>query len=162
MIQLRQFWRGERLHWIISKKYNPAMLTEAVCKLEGFTYAPSETEYWNHGHSTENDFIFVTTQTLSREHLARLSEEVGKKRSLLVVCCAFRCRSVADFPNLNVKKIPKAVLTKCEWGKDDYSLEIKNLPAADPKNWEEPKPKPRNARKPANDGPSLSDNEEAP
>jgi adenine-specific DNA-methyltransferase len=32
--------------------------------------------------------------------------------------------------NLTVKKIPKAVLDKCEWGKDDYSLEIKNLPPA--------------------------------
>jgi len=28
-----------------------------------------------------------------------------------------------------VKKIPKAVLNRCEWGKDDYSLEIQNLPA---------------------------------
>lgn len=119
-------------NWIISKKYNPAMLAEAICKLEGFTYAPSESEYWMHGHSTENDFIYVTTQTLSREHLARLSDEVGKKRSLLVVCCAFRCRNVADFPNLTVKKIPKAVLSKCEWGKDDYSLAIESLPAAPP------------------------------
>ena len=51
-------------NWVISKKYNSAMLAEAVCKLEGFVYAPSETEYWRHGHSTETDFIFVTTQTL--------------------------------------------------------------------------------------------------
>lgn len=148
-------------NWIINKKYNPTMLAEAVCKLEGFNYAPSETEYWNHGHSTESDFVFVTTQTLTREHLTRLSEDIGKKRTLLVVCCAFRCRNVADFPNLTVKKIPKAVLTKCEWGKDDYSLEIKNLPAADPRNWEEPKPKPRNGRKPANTGPTLFDDQEA-
>ena len=27
-----------------------------------------------------------------------------------------------------MKKIPKAVLKKCEWGHDDYSLEIRNLP----------------------------------
>jgi hypothetical protein len=30
------------------------------------------------------------------------------------------------------KKIPKAVLAKCEWGHDDYSLEIQNLPAKAP------------------------------
>lgn len=148
-------------NWIISKKYNPAMLAEAICKLEGFTYAPSESEYWMHGHSTENDFIYVTTQTLSREHLARLSDEVGKKRSLLVVCCAFRCRNVADFPNLTVKKIPKAVLSKCEWGKDDYSLEIKNLPAAEPRTLEEDKPRSRDGRKTDNKGPSLFDYQEA-
>jgi adenine-specific DNA-methyltransferase len=27
-----------------------------------------------------------------------------------------------------VKKIPKAVLHKCEWGHDDYSLKVENLP----------------------------------
>ena len=32
-------------NWVINKAYNAEMLTEALCKLEGFTYAPSETEY---------------------------------------------------------------------------------------------------------------------
>ncbi len=48
-------------NWVISKEYNAAMLAEALCKLEGFTYAPSDTVYWQHGHSTERDFIYVTT-----------------------------------------------------------------------------------------------------
>ena len=47
------------------------MLAEALCKLEGFTYAPSDTLYWQHGHSTERDFIYVTTQTLSLEQFRR-------------------------------------------------------------------------------------------
>lgn len=115
-------------NWVISKQYNPAMLAEAICKLEGFTYAPSETEYWQHGHSTETDFIYVTTQTLTRDGLQKLSEEVGPGRSLLVMCGAFRTKNLADYPNLTVKKIPKAVLNRCEWAHDDYSLEIKNLP----------------------------------
>jgi len=115
-------------NWIINKKYNAAMLAEAICKLEGFTYAPSEEVYWQHGHSTENDFIYVTTQTLTREQFQRLSDEVGEGRSLLVMCGAFRVKNLDDFPNLTVKKIPKAVMSRCEWGKDDYSLEIKNLP----------------------------------
>lgn len=135
-------------NWVISKKYNAAMLTEALCKLEGFRYAPSETVYWRHGHSTENDFVYVTTQTLSREQLARLSEEVGEKRTLLVLCSAFRCKKLEDFPNLTVKKIPKAVLTRCEWGKDDYSLEIKSLPAPDyDSNGPSDQPSPRRKRK---------------
>ncbi|HYA91537.1 MAG TPA: site-specific DNA-methyltransferase [Thermodesulfobacteriota bacterium] len=115
-------------NWIINKKYNAAMLAGAICKLEGFTYAPSEEVYWQHGHSTENDFIYVTTQTLTREQFQRLSDEVGEGRSLLVMCGAFRVKNLDDFPNLTVKKIPKAVMNRCEWGKDDYSLEIKNLP----------------------------------
>ena len=125
-------------NWIISKQYNGAMLAEAICKLEGFIYAPSETEYWQHGSSTENDFIYVTTQTLTREQLQKLSDEVGESRSLLVMCGAFRAKNLADFSNLTVKKIPKAVLNRCEWGKDDYSLEIKNLPMKPPEETEIP------------------------
>ena len=115
-------------NWVINKKYNPEMLAEALCKLEGFSYAPSKDHYWQHGHSTETDFIYVTTQTLTREQLVKLSDEVGPKRSLLICCGAFRVRKLDDFPNLTLKKIPHAVMSKCEWGKDDYSLEIKALP----------------------------------
>ena len=115
-------------NWVISKEYDAVMLAEAICKLEGFAYAPSDEEYWLHGHSTEKDFIYVTTQTLSREQLQKLSDEVGETRSLLVMCGAFRAKASDEFPNLTVKKIPKAVLSRCEWGRDDYSLEIKNLP----------------------------------
>jgi adenine-specific DNA-methyltransferase len=115
---------------VISRHYNAAMLAEAMCKFEGFTYAPSDTEFWMQGHSTERDFIYVTTQTLTREQLQKLSDEVGENRSLLVCCSAFRVRDTSQFPNLTIKKIPKMVLNRCEWGRDDYSLEIKNLPQA--------------------------------
>ena len=114
---------------IISKQYNAAMLTEAMCKIMGFTYAPSDELYWQQGHSTENDFLYVTTQTLTREQLAKLSDEVGENRSLLICCAAFRGKADA-LPNLTVKKIPSAVLAKCEWGHDDYSLNVANLPKA--------------------------------
>lgn len=120
-------------NWVINKSYNAAMLAEALCKLEGFTYAPSETEYFIHGHSTETDFIWVTTQDLGHEQLAGLSEDVGSNRTLLVLCSAYRA-NLGQFPNLTVKKIPNAVLAKCEWGHDDYSLQVENLPVA-------PKPK---------------------
>ncbi len=119
-------------NWIINKTYNPEMLAEAVCKLEGFTYAPSDTVYWQHGHSTERDFIYVTTQNLSHEQLQQLSEEVGENRTLLVLCAAFRTK--ADrYLNLTIKKIPTAVLSRCEWGHDDYSLKVENLTKAPPK-----------------------------
>jgi adenine-specific DNA-methyltransferase len=119
-------------NWVISKEFNAAMLAEAICKLEGFQYAPSEAVYWQHGHSTERDFLYVTTANLNHEQLQGLSDEVGAERSLLVVCSAFRGRK-EGYPNLTVKKIPKAVLTRCEWGHDDYSLQVENLPKAPPK-----------------------------
>jgi adenine-specific DNA-methyltransferase len=114
-------------NWIVSKNYRPEMLAEAMCKLEGFTYAPDSQTFWLHGKSTERDFIYVTTQNLSREQLQFISEQVGNDRTLLICCAAFRAQK-DDFPNLTVKKIPQAVLSRCEWGRDDYSLNVEDLP----------------------------------
>ncbi len=113
--------------WVVNKDYNPEMLTQAICKLESFSYAPSETLFWQQGYSTETDFIYVTTQTLSLVQLQVLADEVGEERSLLVCCSAFRCKA-DKFANLTLKKIPKMVLSHCEWGHDDYSLNVENLP----------------------------------
>ena len=121
---------------VINPEYNAAQLAEALAKLEGFTYAPSETRWWQHGHSSERDFLFVTTQNLSADQLQALSDEVGSEQSLLVCCAAFRGVTAAQasqrWPNLTLKKIPKMVLARCEWGHDDYSLNVANLPMAKP------------------------------
>lgn len=134
-------------NWVISKKYNAELLAQAVCKIEGFTYAPSDSIYWQHGHSTETDFIYVTTQTLSRQQIEALADEVGPNRSLMVYCSAFRIRNPEEFSNLTMKKIPKTILHKCEWGKDDYSLAIRNLPTASSESEPEA-PTPRRRKRP--------------
>jgi adenine-specific DNA-methyltransferase len=135
---------------IINPEYNPAMLAEALAKLEGFTYAPSETQWWKHGYSSENDFIYVTTQNLSAQQLQMLSEEVGTQ-SLLICCSAFHgvngTEAVERWANLTLKKIPKMILARCEWGHDDYSLNVANLPMAQPsdlKSFEPEKSKKEN------------------
>ena len=119
---------------VINPEYDAAMLAAAMCKLEGFTYAPSELLWWQQGHSSERDFILVTTQTLSAEQLEALSTEVGEDRSLLVCCAAYRGvtaeQAAERWPKLTIKKIPKMVKDRCEWGHDDYSLNVANLPMA--------------------------------
>jgi adenine-specific DNA-methyltransferase len=115
---------------VISKEYNPEMLAQALCKLEGFTYEPSPDVYWRQGHSSERDFLYVTTQSLGPEELAALSEDVGEGRSLLVLCVAFRGNAEL-WPNLTVRKIPNYIRARCEWGHDDYSLNVANLPQAE-------------------------------
>lgn len=130
---------------VINPEYNAAQLAEAIAKLEGFTYAPSESTWWQHGNSSERDFIYVTTQNLSAEQLQALSEEVGSDQSLLVCCAAFHGVTAAKaserWPNLTLKKIPKMVLSRCEWGHDDYSLNVANLPIAEKAEpTEEPMP----------------------
>ncbi len=127
--------------WVISKEYNAPMLAEALCKHMNFTYAPSQepAEYWQHGHSSERDFIYVTTQALTHDQLRAISEDVGPDRTLLICCSAFNAR-VDEFDNLTVTKIPHAILARCEWGKDDYSLAIADLPEQVPSDEQQEPP----------------------
>lgn len=117
-------------NWVVSREYRPEMLAEAVCKLEGFRYDPDPEVFWIHGRSTETDCIYVTTQNLSRDQLRFISDQVGAERTLLICCSAFRAKR-DEFPNLTLKKIPQAVLSRCEWGRDDYSLNVASLPPAE-------------------------------
>jgi adenine-specific DNA-methyltransferase len=147
-------------NWVIAREYNAAMLAEAMCKHMGFTYAPSQdaAEYWNHGFSSEHDFIFVTTAALTHKMLAAISRDVGDRRKLLICCKAFSAH-VGDFPNLTVVKIPQAVLYNCEWARDDYSLRIANLPVTESDSGSDDvvpaKPSARRAKLPTSDEPDL-------
>lgn len=119
---------------IINPRYNAEMLAAALCKLEGFHYAPNADVFWQQGYSSERDFLYVTTQTLDVARLEALDEEVGPERTLLVCCGAHTAGAdeLARLERLTVKKIPQAVLHKCEWDHDDYSLNVASLPQAEP------------------------------
>ena len=116
---------------VINKQFDEHMLVRALCKIEGYDFAPSPDTYWKQGKSTETDFIYITTQHLTAQMLTKLNEDVGQKNSLLICCGSFD-GNAERYGNLTIKKIPKAILKKCEWNHDDYSLEIKNLPFAEP------------------------------
>ena len=122
---------------VINKEFNENMLVRALCKVEGFNFDPSPDVYWKQGKSTESDFIYVTTQHLTAQMLQKLSDDVGENCTLLICCGSFDGKREA-YSNLTIKKIPKAILKKCEWSHDDYSLEIKNLPMSAP----DPQPSP--------------------
>lgn len=118
-------------NYIINPEYNAEMLAEAMCKQLGFTYEPSDSIYWMHGRSNESDFLYVTTQNLTRETLQAISDEVGDERTLLICCKAFRAGKT-EFSNLTLEKIPNAILKRCEWDKDDYSLQVESLTVKEP------------------------------
>ena len=111
---------------IINPRFNAEMLAEAMCRLMGYRYAPDPELYWKQGQATEQSFLYVTTQFLSVEALNRLALDAGENN--LLVCCGGSAEGAELPPNLTVRKIPQAVLDKCEWDHDDYSLEIRNLP----------------------------------
>ena len=113
---------------IINKEYNADMLAAAMAKQEGYTYQPDSTLYWKQGQSSEHDYIYTTTQFLTVESLDAISETMQEGESLLICCTAFQKECLNHAPNITVKKIPQMLLGRCEFDKDDYSLNIIDMP----------------------------------
>lgn len=121
-------------NWVISKEYNANMLAAAMAKQEGFRYQPDETVYWKQGKSSEKDYIFTTTQFVTVEALDKIHDEMHPDESLLIACKAFQLECENRHGNISIKKIPGMLLGKCEFGKDDYSLNIVNVPTEENEN----------------------------
>ena len=113
---------------VINKAYNADMLAAAMAKHEGFTYAPDVDVYWKQGKGAEKDYIFTTTQFLTVEALEQLHEQMGEDESLLICCTSFQSECRNRFPNITLKKIPQMLLGRCEFDRNDYSLNIVSLP----------------------------------
>lgn len=113
---------------VINKEYNADMLAAAMAKQEGYTYEPDSEVYWKQGYGSETDYIYSTTQFMTVEALAAIHETMAEGESLLVCCTSFQKECKQAFPNISIKKIPQMLLGRCEFGKDDYSLNIIELP----------------------------------
>lgn len=95
----------------LNPTYTWEMVCEAICKIEGFTYAPSG-EF--HGYSSENRFIHVTEEFVNTKYVMSVMKTLGEKQSLLIYCK----KNQADMmlpENVEVKKIPKDLLEKCNF-----------------------------------------------
>lgn len=115
-------------NWVISQEYNADMLAAAMAKQEGFKYQPHESSYWKQGQSSEQDFIFTTTQFLTIEALDSIKDEMQPGETLMICCKSFQKECKGKYANITIKKIPQMLLGRCEYGKEDYSLNIINLP----------------------------------
>lgn len=113
---------------VINKEYNADMLAAAMAKQEGYTYQPSQETYWKQGFGSETDYIYTTTQFLTVESLAAIHETMAEDESLLICCTSFQRECKQAFSNISIKKIPQMLLGRCEFGKDDYSLNIIEVP----------------------------------
>lgn len=116
---------------VINKEYNADMLAAAMAKQEGYTYQPDTTLYWKQGQSSEHDYIYTTTQFLTVESLDAISETMQEGESLLICCTAFQKECTTHHPNITVKKIPQMLLGRCEFNKDNYNLNIIDMPKLD-------------------------------
>jgi len=115
-------------NWVIDQQYNADMLAAAMSKQEGFLYQPDSSKYWKQGQSTERDFIYTTTQFVTVETLDKINEEMQDDETLLICCKAFSSACKSRYSNITIKKIPHILLGRCEFGKDDYSLNIIDMP----------------------------------
>lgn len=115
-------------NWVIDEQYNANMLTAAMAKHEGFKYYPDEQVYWKQGQSTEKDFIFTTTQFVTVELLDKINEEMKDGESLLICAKSFQKACGDKYSQITIKKIPQMLLGRCEFGKEDYKLNIIDLP----------------------------------
>lgn len=97
--------------YIINPRYDERMLIRAICKIERFRY---RNEGRLHGKSSENRFLHVTTRLLTQTYLDSLAEDVGRDQSLLIYCT--RRRRGLDVPeNVEIKRIPRDLLAKCDF-----------------------------------------------
>jgi adenine-specific DNA-methyltransferase len=115
-------------NWVISCEYNAQMLAAAMAKQEGFRFNPHDSLFWKQGNSSENDYIFTTTQFITIETLDQINDEMLPGESLLICCKSFQKECKSKFGAITIKKIPQILLGRCEFGKDDYSLNIVNMP----------------------------------
>lgn len=93
----------------INPSYTWEMVCEAICKIEGFTYAPAG-EF--QGYSSENRFIHITEEFVNTKYVMSVMKTLGERQSLLIYCK----KNQADMmlpENVEVKKIPKDLLEKC-------------------------------------------------
>ena len=120
-------------HLVINKAYNADMLAAAMAKQEGYAYHPDQEVYWKQGFGSESDFIYTTTQFMTVEALSAIHNTMAEGETLLICCTAFQKECKQAFSNITIKKIPQMLLGRCEFGKDDYSLNIIELPEVEDK-----------------------------
>lgn len=113
---------------VINKEYNAQQLAAAVALHEGYDYQPDENIFWKQSKASENSYLFVTTSYITPATISQIEQMMGKDEYLLIACKAFDSACEETSKKITIKKIPQMLLKLCEFGKDDYSLNIVNPP----------------------------------
>ena len=116
---------------IISDQYDPTMFAAAVSKLCGYRFAPSADNPYIHGVNNVGGFLFVTTQYVTAPLLGEIAKHFADTQSLVICASAFQLGIKNSFPNIKLRKIPQSVLSKCEYGAENYNLNVVELPDFD-------------------------------
>lgn len=95
----------------INPSYTFEMLCEAICKIEGFRYKPQDVF---HGHSSEKRFIHISKEFINAGYIKSLAAQLAEGQSLLIYGTKIQSDMVLP-DNIEVKKIPKDLLEKCDF-----------------------------------------------
>lgn len=114
--------------YVINEDYNADMLAAAVALHEGFTYRPDGNLFWKQSVGNENSYLFVTTRHLTAAYLDSIKSTMEDGEYLIIACRSFDAGLDKVYDNITVKKIPQMLLSRCEFGKTDYNLNIVHSP----------------------------------
>ena len=109
---------------VINKEYNSDMLAAAVAIHEGFRYEPNEECYWKQAKNENNTYLYVTTNHVNEDVINSIKQEMKEDEFLVLVCKSFDEPLRHASKNITIKKIPQSLLKNCEFGKDNYNLNI--------------------------------------
>lgn len=114
--------------YVINKEYDADMLASAVALHEGFTYAPDSDIFWKQSKGNESSYLFVTTRHLNQAYIDSIKSTMEDGEYLIIACKSFENGLDKIYPNITIKKIPQMLLSRCEFDKDNYNLNIVNPP----------------------------------
>ena len=99
----------------INPSYTWDMVCKAICKIEGFKYAPfGEIQ----GFSSENRFIHITDEFVNSKYIVSMSQNLKENDSLLIYCKKFQAEMILP-ENIEIRKIPKDLLDKCDFESEE-------------------------------------------
>ena len=113
---------------VINDSYNADMLASAVALHEGFKYEPSEEIFWKQSINNENSYLFVTTRHIDGNYLNSIKDSMEENEYLIIACKSYDKNIEYKYPNIKIKKIPQMLLDRCEFGIDNYNLNIIRTP----------------------------------
>ena len=127
--------------YVINEAYDADMLAAAVALHEGFRYQPDNSLFWKQSVGNENSYLFVTTRHLNSTYLDSIKDTMEDCEYLIIACCSFDSGLDKAYNNITIKKIPQMLLGRCEFGKNDYNLNIVHPPVyddeLDEEDWDE-------------------------
>lgn len=111
---------------VINQEYDAEMLASAIALHEGFKYSPSQGIFWKQSYSSDFTFLYVTTNHLTHQYLDAIYHQMAENEFLIISCKSYDNGLDKKYKNINIKKIPSSLLKNCEYGAENYNLNIRS------------------------------------